>query len=190
MSGERNIRTGSARRCCLPPTARHEAAGEVFGHGRGTEVQETERHSLRLDELLDGGNRVGFPPAADDDVEIVRARLAGAEQVEARQVRGAGHHAERRHRNQCAAGAYGEHPQRGRPAQMAPPRVQPFPRKEGRGRAARAQQGIPFGPQRREAPRGIDDGHGRVRLQPHRRDGGERRHAAILRSRLETVRAT
>src|SRR6266850_527453 len=187
---ERNVRTGSAGRCRPRPAARVQAVGTEVGHGRGSKMRETKRRALRSDELFDRGESFGFPAAADDHVEIVRAHVAGCQHVETGKVRGAGRRTERRHRNQLGARADGDHPQARGSAQVRPPRMQPLPGEERRRGGAGAQEGAPFGTQRRKAPRGVDEQTVDVGclfdvqpavLPPFRDAGGD--HAASLATR-------
>src|SRR5258705_7224895 len=71
VPGERNVRTGSTRRCRPRPAARVQAVGKEVGDGRGSKMRETKRRALRSDELFDRRESFGFPAAADDHVEIV-----------------------------------------------------------------------------------------------------------------------
>src|SRR6185503_4682295 len=191
VPGERNIWAGSARRCRPRPAACLQAVGKEVGDGRGSEMRETKRRALRSEELFDRGESFGFPAAADDHVEIVRAHGAGRQHVETGKVGGAGRGAERRHGNQLGARADGHHPQLRGSRQARPPRMQPLPGEERRGGGAGAQERAPFGTQRRKAPRGVDehtpdlgrrlDVAGGVRLRF--RDAGSD-HAASLAMRV------
>ena len=70
-------------------STRPAVGGEPLGQARGQrglrQVVEPQRHPLRLQEPRDGAKRVRFAAATHDEIEIVGAGVAGAEELEPRE---------------------------------------------------------------------------------------------------------
>src|SRR5262249_11919489 len=117
------------------------------------------------DDLGQRGRRDRLVAAADDDVHVVRADVARAERLDARERRAAAERraadGERGHGDELAARvAHGDHAQAPAVGEVVPPGEQPFRGDEQTAGVAVFDQRLPLRAQALQGVRGIDDAHG------------------------------